>query len=477
MLLILFAALTASTIAPIWSNDFFWHSAAGSWIAAHRALPMHDPLAVASSREPWIDTEWLFQVGVHGLEVLGGVDAVVVARALTVAILFTWLCYRLMKHVGAFAAICVVVLAWYGARPWLRERPSTAGAVLLVVLVAVLFAERSLRHAALAVFAITMLWMNLHPSALLAPLIVVMFEGGVALERGLVQWKRILGLSAAATAALFVNPYGVTGVLQPFKVARLATLPIFRNQEWVATTSDDFRLFGIVLLTVLIAMMTSARRPGWIPSGILLMFLTGLAVRFARNQALFYAAAPLLIEPHLRAIPEKFRRLLLLPVALTALAIIASSPFRMGIDETKFPVASTRTVQSSGLRGNVLSTYGMGGYLESAFYPQRRVLNDGRNELFVEYQSRWARARSNPEAWAKFLDDYEVDIAYVALPPERDWERFFPTRDWKLVAQDEAAMVVARRSSGRLAAGGPAGKLPAVQRRPGPRSATWRCCA
>ncbi|HEX3582790.1 MAG TPA: hypothetical protein VH087_13570, partial [Thermoanaerobaculia bacterium] len=60
---IVFAILAAGSLAPIWSYDYFWHSAAGSWIIAHRSLPASDPLAVASSHERWIDGEWLFEVG------------------------------------------------------------------------------------------------------------------------------------------------------------------------------------------------------------------------------------------------------------------------------------------------------------------------------------------------------------------------------------------------------------------------------
>ncbi|HEX7193216.1 MAG TPA: hypothetical protein VF381_16715, partial [Thermoanaerobaculia bacterium] len=125
---ILFVVLAAASLAPIWSNDYFWHSAAGSWIVAHHALPATDPLAVASSHERWVDGEWLFQLLAASIENVGGLTAISIVRALGIALFFTGLFVRLTRTVTPFTSACVVLFAWYGALPWLRERPAAIAA-------------------------------------------------------------------------------------------------------------------------------------------------------------------------------------------------------------------------------------------------------------------------------------------------------------------------------------------------------------
>jgi hypothetical protein len=417
----LFVLLAAASLAPIWSNDYFWHSAAGSWIVAHRALPARDPLAVASSHERWIDGEWLFQVAVAAVEGAGGLMAISAIRALAIAAFFTLLFIRLTRTVTQFTAACVVLFAWYGALPWLRERPAAIAAMLIAVIVAMP------RNYYVVIIA-TILLINIHPSALLVPILVAILS-------------RRVWLALASAAALLVNPYGIAAITNPFHVARIASLPIFANEEWAATSLNEFRLFAVALVAVVLIVAFSARRKDWIPSTIVLLFLTVLALGFSRNQTIFYCVAPLLLEPHLRSIPDRFRKLFLVPAAITICAIVATSPFRAGIDMSKFPVAATARVRTLGLRGNIFSSYAMGGFLEWAFLPERRVLTDGRNELFADYEKQLAEARTNPAAWHQFLDSYRVGIAYI----NRSEAPYFSPAEWKLVAADRAALVLARR--------------------------------
>jgi hypothetical protein len=452
---VLFVVLAAASLAPIWSNDYFWHSAAGSWIVAHHALPATDPLAVASSHERWIDGEWLFQVGAASIENLGGLTAISIVRALGIALFFTWLFMRLTYRsprpaqrregyggrgrpdspltpaplspsfrrgegtVTSFTAFCVVFFAWYGALPWLRERPAAIAAMLIAVVLAMP------RNYYVVIIA-TILMINIHPSALLVPVLVLLVGHRV--------WPAV-----ASAAALLVNPYGIGAITNPFHVAKIASLPIFANEEWAPTSLNEFRLFAVALIAVVLIVAFSPRRR----ESLALALLTLLALRFARNQTIFYCAAPLLLEPHLRSIPDRFRKLLVAPVAITAAAILTTSPFRMGVDVAKFPLRSTERVRELRLPGNIFSSYAMGGFLEWAFLPERRVLTDGRNELFVEYQQRLIAARRSPDTWRQFLNDYRVGIAYV----DASWKPYFPGNEWAVVAADRAAVVLARRPS------------------------------
>jgi hypothetical protein len=436
---VLFLVLAAGSLAPIWSYDYFWHSAAGSWIVEHRALPAADPLAVASSHEHWVDGEWLFQVAAASVENVGGLTAISIVRALGIALFFTWMFLRLMRTVTPFTSACVVFFAWYGALPWLRERPAAVAAMLIALLVA------SKRNYPIVII-VTILLINIHPSAILVPVLILLLD-------------RRIGLALASALSLLVNPYGIGAIANPFHVARIASLPIFGNEEWGATSLNEFRLFAVALVAVVLIVAfglrgygvtglrgfgtSKPRNPETSPhlSAIALLFFTLLALRFARNQTIFYCVAPLLLEPHLRSIPDRFRKLLVVPAVITVIAILATSPFRVGVDASKFPVNATARVRALGLPGNVYSSYAMGGFLEWAFLPERRVLTDGRNELFLDYENRLAAARRNPASFRQFLSSYGVGIAYI----NRSQLPYFPPAEWTLVAADRAAIVLARR--------------------------------
>jgi len=458
-----FALLLAASCAPIWSSDYFWHLSAGRWIVEHGALPASDPLTVARTPETWINGEWLFQVALFGVHKLGGHAAIVLLRATAIAALFTFVYMRLLATGSRTLALSVAFFSWYGALPWLRERPSAPGAAFALLLIVVLGA-RSPRVRAPLVFLLVVLWMNIHPSALLAPAIVAVDRLASMFEERSFSRSRLLELlllTGLATIALLVNPWGLAGLLNPLHVAAIAQRPEFANEEWGPSRFGEFRLFAIALVAVAAALLTSAKRRGWLSAAALLAAFAALAIRLARSQTIFFVTAPLLLVPHLRPPREALMRLLAIPLAITAIAIVLTSPFAGGIDMEKFPVAATARVQAAQLRGNVLCSYGLGGFLGWSFGRERRVLNDGRNELHFDYQRRWQESRQGSVSLARFFDDYAVGLAWVGMDegpvwvrdattgerrPIRKWDVYFPRDGWALVAIDRAAAVFARRS-------------------------------
>jgi len=458
-----FAVLLVASYAPIWSSDYFWHLSAGRWIVEHRALPSSDPLTVASSREPWINGEWLFQIALFGVHKVGGHAAIALLRATAIAALFSFLYVRLLATGSRILALSVAFFSWYGALPWLRERPSAPGAACALLLIVIL-GVRSLRVRSALVFLLVVLWMNIHPSALLAPAIVGIDRLAAMFEERSFSRPRIqelVLLTGLATLALLVNPWGLAGVLNPLHVAAVAQLPVFANEEWGPSRFGEFHFFAVALLATAVGLLTSAKRPGWCSSAALLAGFAALALRLARSQTIFFVTAPLLLVPHLRPPRAALMRLLAIPLAITATAIVLTSPFAGGIDMEKFPVAATARVQAARLRGNILCSYGLGGFLGWSFGRERRVLNDGRNELHLAYQQRWQESRQGSASLSRFFDDYAVGLAWVGMDegpvwvrdaatgerrPIRKWDVYFPPDRWALVAIDRAAAVFARRS-------------------------------
>jgi len=83
------AALAGAVLGlfEIANTSIGWHLATGDWILSTRAFVHADPFSFTSGGAPWIDHEWLFQVGVSIAHSLGGPTALVALRALTIATL------------------------------------------------------------------------------------------------------------------------------------------------------------------------------------------------------------------------------------------------------------------------------------------------------------------------------------------------------------------------------------------------------
>jgi hypothetical protein len=439
--LLISAALAA--VAPIRNYDFFWHLATGRWIVEHRALPLTDPFAVASDRVPWINGEWLFEVVLHGLQRFVGTAGMSWVRGLLAALVFGLAFFSASRNSGrqagenASGSLLLCAIAYAGAMATFDVRPSSVAMLFLVIALSV---ESAPGHA-----INTILWMNVHPSALLAPLVAAL------------RTRRI-GPVLASAAALFINPYGVRGILGPIQLTMFARSGQFVNAEWLPSSMALFPLLYICIALGAIAFAIAENRPTHWWRVALLVFFAYLAVRHVRNQVLFFAAFPPLVTPMMRAVPRVFS----VAVAAIAVALLAfGGDHRLGVAPERFPIEAVAHLQASGLTGHIYNPDQFGGFLIHTFYPERRALTDGRNELYRTYIPEYARARRDERLWRALLAKYRIDLAveeYFPPLPVTDATTgrsstmpaslaFWPRTKWALIGYDGAAMVFARRAA------------------------------
>ena len=162
----LFGLVFVFSLTPIRSYDYYWHLATGRWIVEHGALPESDPFALASDRGPWINGEWVFEVALYGVRSLVGETGVTIVKAGTVGLLFVALLAYLARAGSIVIALLVALVSWLGAAHRLDARPETAGVMLLPIAIGLMLEEPSKWRTAL-LGLITIVWINVHPSALL----------------------------------------------------------------------------------------------------------------------------------------------------------------------------------------------------------------------------------------------------------------------------------------------------------------------
>jgi hypothetical protein len=446
-------SISVAAIAPARSYDLFWHLATGRWILEHEVLPATDPFTVASDRHSWVNGAWLFQLGAYGLHQVGGIACLSIARGVFAALLFLLILYasRLAPRNespgdDAHVALLLTVVAFAGASPLLDVRPASVAMLFVVVALVV--------RSPLGSAVLSVVWINTHPSALLAPLLA-----------GLTT-RRVMP-AVASLAGLLVNPYGIRALIAPLELVTYVRRGEFVNAEWLPSSPLVFPLLYFCIAAGVIAIALSFRvtqadesRGARISRLIVFALFSYLAARHVRNQVLFFAAFPILITPLLP--PARIpRRAVWLVSASIVLLIALTGDHRLGVTPDRFPVDAVARLRETGFSGNIYNPDQFGGFLIWSFYPQRRVLTDGRNELYRTYIPEYASARGDQRLWRELLAKYEIDLAVEeysaplttvngvsgeisAMPASL---AYWPPERWALIGFDSAAMVFARRDA------------------------------
>jgi tetratricopeptide (TPR) repeat protein len=222
------AFLLAST--PARNSNLWLHLASGRALLRGQFPPASDPFASTTSGIYWVNPTWLGDLAMYGLHELGGGRALVVAKAVIVALLAALFCCfrRGGTQMGWIALASSTAILAVG--PWLLLQPSLLS--LLGVVLTLYMLERPsllggqdaqaqrarrMRWLLVPLFA---LWANLDAWFLLGPVLVGLYALGEAVRRVFspsdsaitqsddrLEFFRLALLAAAGLAACLLTPY------------------------------------------------------------------------------------------------------------------------------------------------------------------------------------------------------------------------------------------------------------------------------
>ena len=493
--------VVSSAIFKISTFDVWWHLAYGKLIFETGEIPRTDVFSFTAAGAERTDHEWGFQVLVYALHRLGGGVALILAKALWLA-LIAILVHRFVRRetglspAGAALALVPFILAGHNR---FVLRPDVLSLGLSVVLAGALFRRRasSLTLKDLGwvplVFA---LWANLHGGLIVGVVLLALFIAGRVVELFLARLRgspvvadgrpalpTLLGLLPLSLAGGLVNPFfhRVYGV--PFHITSLHESGIFRNLEWQPPQWPAHWLF---FLTVAVSGVVAAARwrsPDW-PALLNLAFVAFIALRYVRNLAFFGFLAPIFLAAMIAVRPvqdeaapdrrDRLSRLLPAPLAVAVLVLLGLSFLAgnprfangLGVDDRRLPVAAVDFLETSKPPGRLLNAHAFGGYAIWRLYPETRVFIDGRDDIFASLRARLGRAVVDSRRWTELLDEYQIGhtllqyidrLEEVRIPgpaggaPETTRRPYavnhFPPRAWALVYFDDVAMVHVRRTA------------------------------
>jgi len=316
---LLFVAIFSLAAVPPLDPDLWWHLANGRLMVGTLSIPHVDVYSFSAAGQPWVMHEWLADLGMFGLDRLGGLPLLVAAFALVVTVTAGCL-FWLLRQSGLASTPAVLVAlvgTLAGSTAW-GARPQLLNALFTALLLIGLSRYRAGHLGPWMLPPFIWLWANLHSGFVAGIIIGVLFVMAEAFD----AWRgsprampsdrlRRLALAVAACVPLSaVNPFGVQALF--FAVGTLTSPLIQSNiQEWA---SPDFHsiaglmMEAIILLLIggLLTARVKVRTAEWV---LALAFLY-LAFSSQRHVELFVLAAAPLYGKAASALLEVVRTLL-----------------------------------------------------------------------------------------------------------------------------------------------------------------------
>ncbi|HEX9426666.1 MAG TPA: hypothetical protein VGA64_02680, partial [Candidatus Polarisedimenticolia bacterium] len=172
LLTLLMALAVAATLTPIRNYDYWWHLATGRLILGSGSLPWADPFSFTASGTPWVDHEWLFQVGAYLLHAAIGPTALVMLKVAAILLICPLIASHLTREGHGPAGMAVLlVVTLVGASFRIDVRPEIGTLLLVPLVIDLILRARDGGDPRIlyAVPALTALNANLHAGALLTP--------------------------------------------------------------------------------------------------------------------------------------------------------------------------------------------------------------------------------------------------------------------------------------------------------------------
>jgi hypothetical protein len=442
---LLIPAVLGSSKTIFNDGDVSWHIAAGQWIMAHGAIPHADPFSYTRAGTPWVPIEWFAEVlfaSVHRIAGYGGVAALVTAALMALhALVFLNASRWLRAALVPIVAMDLVLVPMLLARPHVLTWPLLALWAWLM-----LRAREQDRAPPLAAALLMTLWANLHGSFVFGLAIAGAFGLEALLSsadraRAFRQW---LAFGVACVLAACINGNGLAGVLHPFHIAHLKTLPMI--DEW-KPSSPSVTPFFFAILAIVLALI-AWKRPRLHPMRwVLLGALLALAMFQVRQQAMLAIVAATVLPQGFAAGQGRLaieRGAFMVTAALAVLLVCIRAAMPLAPPENAANPWKLIAAIPPQLRTQpVLNGFSMGGPLILAGIPP---YIDGRGDVYGDdYITDYARiSHGDADAFAAAVERWH--ITWAILPSsDRALIALVERSGWRKIASDDVGAIYVRQ--------------------------------
>lgn len=469
--------LALISLFAIRSNDIWWHMAVGKWLVETGTWITEDPFLFSIPGIAWVPHAWLADVIFYLTHAISSSVGLVILRAVVVVTIF-FLLFRITRRFGIPLAVAspVALVAILNAHSRFILRPHLFEYLMLAILLWFLVSPRGHEGKRFYVVpaVLQILWVNLHASFYLGPVLVVLFFLGEwfnnqagFLKRGLLEtpvpWPRVAVLVGLMTAASFINPSPVEILFQPLSGEGRELLTMY-TLEWrppFDSTMKDaaFHPFYELLLAFSVFAFLVAGRQLRVASLLIVGFFAVLSLQAHRFRVEFaLVAVPLVLHQlsvstltmKIRQTLEERRKVIPLITSLVISALLMGITFDRielgGGVAARFPDDALRFVRNEGIAKRAFQTIGFGSYLVWHAYPDRQAFIDGRNLSAALHQD-YLDAQRISAGFNGVVNRYQLDGFILPVPERSDpgitrlHQFLTQATAWQLVYIDSKAFV------------------------------------
>lgn len=370
----------------------------------------------------------------------------------------------------AIASITAVVLL-----PLILERGEIRPEIFTGLFAAVFFlamvrfkAGRLSKRQLLFLPVLEMLWINLHIYFFLGFAIVGAFFIEALIEKSKQTIKTLGMVILAMLPAVFINPFGLKGVLAPFDIFKNYGYDIVENKSIFylenLIKNPNFLIFKIlfgVLLVLIMARLIQNRRGLSISDLILAAGFGGAALFALRNLTLFALfALPIASACVYGLIGQKQSGTKTNTAAILVFLFLILSIFsgeyrtvyqygQLGLGLLNKGGGAAEIIKSGSLVGPIFNNYDIGGYLIFYLPADKKVFVDNRPEAYPAnfFKEIYIPMQTNKKVWDEQMARYGFKTVIFSIADHTPWGQTFLNRitkdpDWKTVFFDSQVIIL-----------------------------------
>jgi tetratricopeptide (TPR) repeat protein len=469
-------------LEQIYNYDIWWHLRAGQWVVENGSIPTRDPFSFTTRGEAWIHISWLADALLYAGERRLGIDGLIVLKATVIGLSFGGAHHFLVRQgVNPFVAAFALGLAVVIARFRFLLRPQVimfAGALCVFWLLSGW--DRKRKGPLIALPLVMVVWLNLHGSAMLAPvLLACLFAedtfdwlrqrgGDNGTRDGAPVFLGLMLVALAATTLLTPSGWHLGEWLLPWIGSEIVSQS-GSVEEQLPLAWGQYKGFWALMLATGASFLIAGRQTRVFH---LLVFAATcwLALRGVRFVGVAAFLQTLILALNLRPagmrlysmgfVPSTRRQaIVLVPLLASAAWFGFTATFTpakvyrwgLGINENRFPVAAVTFLRDIGYSNNLFNTWKFGGYL-LWYLPEARTFVDGR-ALNAQRALMSELRAMGPAEFDGFLEGHDVRASLIDKQSQAYLDFFTASPRWATVYSDDQAVVFLERDLARVLGG------------------------
>lgn len=379
---------------------------------------------------------------------------------------------RMLSSWKTSALLSGILLPLYASRT--EVRPEVFGYLFSGIFVVLLLAiQRKSIHPLFRWIlpVILIAWVNLHASFPVGMLIIASFVLMTMIRRDVPLRSRLHDaiFLIVCIAALFLNPNGWRGVLEPFLIAQKSGYPIYENQSIISLLGAGepavwMTIAWTTIFVLLVGCILLKNRRSLSGDLLPILILTTIVGIMAWTGLRYGALFALVFIPTLAALvhtltlPRKPWMTFLLVLLILAFngVLLRGRWFALGL--APGTLNASALIKSEGVQGPYFNNYDFGGYFIFTLYPQSRPFVDNRAEAFPKsfFTDLYIPMLTDEAVWREELKRNRFNAILFTHLDRTSWAQGFLARrlqdpEWAPIFYDKSIIIFARRSENNRA--------------------------